>query len=309
MDWDDLRYFLELSRALKMRATSKRLGVSSTTIGRKITRLEKALNTILFERSRSGVQLTENGRRLLTYAEAIERQASSASIDMAGTGDAPRGVVRLSMPEGFGTWVIVPMVRDFVDAHPAIRLDIVSSGDFLSPSKREADIALMLDCPKGGNVTVQKLLDYSLYFYASEHFISEFGTPGAIEDLGRFPVVSYIPDLVPVPQQKLLEEVLPDSKPTLRCSSINAQAFLVRNSAGIGILPRFVGDKMGGLRPVLADSVCLKRSIWLVVHRDIRSMPRVDLVIKWLRSSVHSGQMLFSEYPQRTSTEVEQARR
>jgi DNA-binding transcriptional LysR family regulator len=309
MDWDDLRYFLELSRTLKLRATSKRLGVSSTTIGRKITRLEKSLNTILFERTRSGVQLTENGRQLLTYAEAIERQASSASIDMAGTGVEPQGVVRLSMPEGFGTWVIVPMVRDFVEVHPAIRLDIVSSGDFLSPSKREADIALMLDCPKGGNVTVQKLLDYSLYFYASEHFIEQFGAPDAVEHLSQFPVISYIPDLVPVPQQKLLEEVLPDSRPALRCSSINAQAFLVRNSSGIGILPRFVGDQMGGLRPVLADRVCLKRSIWLVVHRDIRSMPRVDLVIKWLRSSVHSGQMLFSEYPQRTPTEVEQARR
>jgi DNA-binding transcriptional LysR family regulator len=304
MNWDDLRFFLELSRALKLRATSKRLGVSSTTIGRKISRLEKSLNTTLFERTRSGVQLTENGRRLLTYAEAIERQASSASIDMAGTGAEPQGVVRVSMPEGFGTWVIVPMVRDFVEAHPTIRLDIVSSGDFLSPSKREADIALMLDCPKGGNVTVQKLLDYSLYFYASEQFISELGAPRAIEDLSRFPVISYIPDLVPVPQQKLLEEVLPDSKPRLRCSSINAQAFLVKNSAGIGILPRFVGDQMGGLRPVLTDCVRLTRSIWLVVHRDIRPMPRVDLVINWLRNSVHSGREMFSAYPRSAPAKV-----
>jgi DNA-binding transcriptional LysR family regulator len=296
VNWDDLRVFLELSRARKMRALSKRLGVSSTTIGRKINRLEAGLSTTLFQRTRSGVRLTESGRRLLAYAEAIERQAASASVDLQGSGDEPQGIVRLSVPEGFGTWVLAPLTHDFLKGHVNIRLDIVSSGDFLSPSKREADIALMLDCPKGGNITVQKLLEYSLFFYASHEFVSVHGEPQCVGDLSHYPIISYIPDLIPVPQQKLLEEVIEEPQPLLRCSSINGQAALISNSTGMGILPRFIGDQIEGLKPILPHTIFLQRSLWMVVHRDIRNMPRVDAVIRWLKSSINQSIDLFGLY-------------
>src|SRR3546814_12775773 len=55
------------------------------------------------------------------------------------------GQVRLSVAEGFGTWVLSPGLADFSRRHPGIRLDLITASGFLNPSKREADMAVMLE--------------------------------------------------------------------------------------------------------------------------------------------------------------------
>jgi DNA-binding transcriptional LysR family regulator len=58
---------------------------------------------------------------------------------------------------------------------------------------------------------------------------------------------------------------------------------IIASGAGIGALPRFIGDRDVGLRPILHDSVEIRRSFWLVTHSDVRRLARIDAVGKWLR--------------------------
>ena len=64
MDWDNLRFFLELSRSGTLVAAARRLGVDHTTVARRIQALEKETGTPLFAREAGGHRLTEAGRRL-----------------------------------------------------------------------------------------------------------------------------------------------------------------------------------------------------------------------------------------------------
>lgn len=48
MDWNNLRYFLELSRAGRLTTAARRLGVDHTTVSRRIQTLEKNLGVQLF---------------------------------------------------------------------------------------------------------------------------------------------------------------------------------------------------------------------------------------------------------------------
>ena len=52
--------------------------------------------------------------------------------------------------------------------------------------------------------------------------------------------------------------------------------------AGIGVLPHFIARQMPGLAPVLPAEVDIRRTFWLVVHRDARQLARVDAFIRWL---------------------------
>ena len=73
LNWDDLKFFLEVARTRKASTAAKRLAVDYTTVSRRISSLEAALGTLLFEKSRtSGFVLTAEGQRLLGYAESIE---------------------------------------------------------------------------------------------------------------------------------------------------------------------------------------------------------------------------------------------
>src|SRR5210317_1395216 len=65
MDWDDLRFFLAVASAGSLSAAARALNVNTTTVLRRIANLEQALDARLFERLRSGYELTPDGTRLL----------------------------------------------------------------------------------------------------------------------------------------------------------------------------------------------------------------------------------------------------
>lgn len=83
LDWDGLRYFLEVARTQRVSAAALRLGVRHSTVSRRIHALELELGTLLFDKSKSsGFTLTEEGIRFFAYAEQIEgtREATRKSM-------------------------------------------------------------------------------------------------------------------------------------------------------------------------------------------------------------------------------------
>jgi len=90
MDWDNLRYFLELARSGTLVSAARRLGVDHTTVARRIQALEKEVGTALFSREAGGHRLTESGRRLQPQVEAME------SAFLAVESAAPRAKAGLS---------------------------------------------------------------------------------------------------------------------------------------------------------------------------------------------------------------------
>ena len=94
-NWDDINYFLVLSRTGKLNLASKKLDVESTTIARRIRRIEKKLNIELFSKSPKGYQLTESGIELVKYAENIENQIYGINECFLGKNPSIKGKVRL----------------------------------------------------------------------------------------------------------------------------------------------------------------------------------------------------------------------
>jgi DNA-binding transcriptional LysR family regulator len=80
--WDDVQYFLELARKDTLLRAARRLGVSHTTVLRRIANLERCLDRKLFGRTQRGFVLTEAGWQLLEHAKAMECAADG--IDRVG---------------------------------------------------------------------------------------------------------------------------------------------------------------------------------------------------------------------------------
>ncbi|MEA3265281.1 MAG: LysR family transcriptional regulator [Pseudomonadota bacterium] len=295
MDWSDLQVFLAIARAGQMGRAGAALGMDPTTTSRRLRRLEAALGETLFEQTREGQVLTEAGERLLAKVEAMAQAATA--IGEGGPASASgllSGTLRISASEGFGSWFLAAHVPDFVRAHPALTLDLVANSGFLSLSKREADIAVMLSRPKAGPVIARKLSDYSLRLYASQGYLALGGMPQAPADLLKgHSLVGYIPDLLYAPELRYLDELQPGLAPTLRSSSINAQHHLIAAGAGIGVLPCFMGDADPALAPVLPDRR-ITRSFWLVTHKDTHQLARIRAGRDWILGVVqrHRGQLL-----------------
>lgn len=283
-DWDDLRVFLAVARAKRVAPAARSLGVDPTTIGRRIARLSEQLNAALFETVGGERLLTERGHALFARAEAIESAALAAMGEVTGDSRSLSGQVRLSVAEGFATWVLAPALPEFHRTHPDIQLDLITASGFLNPSKREADMAVMLARPRSGRLVATKLSDYRLRLYAARAYLEAHGTPARVEALKAHSLISYIPEFIYSPELDYLGEIGAGLEPRLRSTSINIQHRLIAGGAGIGVLPAFIGERDPLLVPLLAGECEIKRSFWLVTHSDTRGLARIEAVTGLLRA-------------------------
>ena len=285
IDWSDFQVFLALAHSGRTVDAANLLGVDATTVSRRLKRLETALGAALFERGREGHQLTEAGEDLFEQVSTMARAAARIR-DGADPAGGLAGTLRISVSEGFGTWFLSRHIPKLAEAHPALTIDLVASSGFLNPSRREADIAVMLSRPRSGQLIARKLSDYSLGLYATQGYIEKSGMPEKAEDLTRgHRLIGYVPELVYAPELVYLDEIHPGLRASLRSSSINAQHRLIAQGAGLGVLPRFIAGADTVLTPILPDRTIL-RSFWLVTHADTSSLARVRAGKEWLMDTV-----------------------
>lgn len=279
-DWSDLQAFLAVARAGQLARAASIAGVDATTLGRRVRRLETRLGRTLFEQTREGQVLTEAGEAMLAEVETMA-QAAGRIAELDG-GEGPTGILRVSMSEGFGSWFVADHVAGFMAAHPRLTLDLVASSGFLSPSKREADLAVTLSRPRAGPVIAGKLSDYALRLYAAPAYLDARGVPARADQLAHgHALIGYIPDLLYAPELRYLAEFHPGLNAHVRSSSINAQHRLVSAGAGIGVLPCFIGDADLMLARVLPE-LEIRRTFWLVTHKDTHQLARVRAFKDWL---------------------------
>ncbi|PZO91896.1 MAG: LysR family transcriptional regulator [Sphingomonas sanxanigenens] len=283
MNWDDLRIFLAVARAGTLSAAGQRLGIDATTVARRVARLEARLGRTLFELTPAGHVLTPRGVELLTHAEAMESAALALSVSDA-EGGHPGGTIRVSVSEGFGGSIIAPHLARFTAANPDLAVELVASTGFLNPSRREADVAIMLARPKAGPLLVRKMTDYRLGLYAARDAAPD--GIARIADLARHRLVGYVPDLIYSPELRYLEDVGEGLAASIASTSVAAQATMIASGAGVGIIPCFIGDADPRLARLLPDRIDIRRTFWLVVHRDLRGVSRVSRFVDWLDALV-----------------------
>jgi DNA-binding transcriptional LysR family regulator len=292
LNWDDLRFFLEVARTRKASGAAKRLSVDYTTVARRIRQLEETLGALLFEKSRTGgFLLTADGQRLLGYAEAAESTLQSAVEDVAGAGKALSGQVRIASTEGFGCFFLTPVMAHFQELHPQIGLDLLPVPHFVSLSRREADLAVNLERPQSGPYVCTRLCDYKLRLYATEAYLQRSEPIRKVADLARHPFITYVEDLAFSAELLYLERVVPEASSGLRSTSVVAQYFAALEGRALAILPCFMAAPDPRLKPVLPE-IEVTRRFWLYCREDLRKLRRITLLWDYLRESAELNRAL-----------------
>ncbi|MDQ4419447.1 LysR family transcriptional regulator [Sphingobium sp. DEHP117] len=281
MNWNELRIFLNVARHGNLIAAGRALKMDPTTVSRRVSALERVLQQALFERTHEGFVLTNHGRSLFSHAQEMEAVASRIELASASR-KTLSGQLRVSVSEGFGARFIAPRLAEFSSAHPQLDIDLVASSGFLNPSKREADLAILLTRPRRGLLKVRKLIDYGLGLYAPsqrDDWTLALGQR-SLRECG-IPFVGYVPDFIYAPELRYLDEIESGLEASVRSTSIVAQQELIAGGAGIGVLPHFMAGRDDRLTPIRPD-ISIRRAFWLAVHRDVAGQPRVQAFIEWL---------------------------
>ena len=220
LDPDDLRYFLDVARTRRLVATAKSLGVTHTTVGRRINALERALGSRLFDRDPSGWVLTDAGHALLVHAETIESALLAAMEGAAAGGGRLSGTLRIATPDGFGAFILAPNLADLAHQNPELDIEIVTATRHDMLATRGFDVAVTLERPSPRAVDISALADYRLGLYATPGYLQDHHHINHVLDLHHHTLIGYVDSVLDVPALRFLDDVLPGHRTHLQTNNI-----------------------------------------------------------------------------------------
>jgi DNA-binding transcriptional LysR family regulator len=283
ISWDDLRVFVVAARTLSFRKAATALRTSSSTVLRRMERLEEAFGFRLFDRLPEGVGLTAEGHSVYRGAQQMElaSHALRAHLDQDMT---TRGVVRCSVTEGLGTVWILPHLAGFGRTHPSTIVDLRCSMEVADVLRMEADVAIQLEKPDRQDVIAVRLGRMHIHLFASQSYVDMYGLPKNLDEMENHRFVHQKARQVDeAGAQRILKMPSIEGIVALRTNTSTAHAAAVDLGIGIGGLPTYIMAAGTDLVPV-DIGVRHQVDIWMTYHPDARSIPRVAVFIDWLRT-------------------------
>jgi DNA-binding transcriptional LysR family regulator len=280
-DWNDLRYLLALARAGTLAGAARELGVKHTTIARRIAALESDLRVQLVRKGGDRYTLTDAGNEVLARANEVKVIADTIERRVSGEGERIAGVVRVTMPDTIGGYVIrhLPALRA---KHPELVVDVLADLRVYDLLAGEADVALRLSEEAAGDLIERKLCTAAWSLYASKAYVASRGTPRTIAEYASHDLIGYDgAALAASPGGRWFREHLPDAKFVMRGNGILQVFNATLLGVGITLLPCFMADAEAGLVR-LTPEVWSNRRIRLLVPKDLTRVPRVRAVTTFL---------------------------
>jgi DNA-binding transcriptional LysR family regulator len=281
MEWSDVRVFLAIAREGTLGAAARKLSLAQPTIGRRLNTLEAAVGHKLFQRTKDGFILTDEGSSMLTHAERMEEEALAIQRQLAGDAHQLEGELKITSSDWFGAHVLSPVLAEFTIQQPRIRVELITEARFLSLSRREADLAFRISPFNEPDIVSRKLLHMKYGVYARKGIRQP--TPGDGKDMS---LITLEAGFTGMPDDSWLQTMLPKANIVFRSNSRDVQAKMCERGVGISVLPVPLGDKLAGVERLDLGEEPPGRDTWIGYHRDLRRLARLrallDLVIERL---------------------------
>jgi DNA-binding transcriptional LysR family regulator len=278
--WDDVRIYLAVHRNGSLAAAARALGIDQTTVSRRLQAFEDSLDARLFDRTPEGLSLTPAGESILEAAEGVEANMHALERRIAGADARVEGTVRIAISEAFAVGFLAPRLELLYRRHPSIVVELASSQQFVTLSRREADIAIRQRPaglpPAQENVVCRKLFDMSWHLYASESYLATHPAHD-LDDLTGHDLLDYDHEAPQLPGFDWLHARRARATVKLRATTIVTVASLCRAGLGLALLPEIFG---GGTPALVAVTPSVATATgWLLVHADLQHVARVRVVI------------------------------
>ena len=278
-DWDNVRFFLATCREGSLSGAARVLEVDHVTVARRIAQLEERLGAKLLSRTPEGFLVTAAGQSIVRQCETMETAAVNLERLVVGHDTSITGSVRLTSTDALAYSIIIPCLVALRETHPDLQIDLLPGVRALDIARREIDLAVRfsLSRPSGASLICRKLGAVGFALYASPQYLAARGTPTRGGGLRGHDIVTY----AGWPQgmgPRFTGESLDGARPTVRSNDRFLQVKATAMGLGISELACFLGDDCTELVRVWPDQVPTLRSVWLVMHEDLRRTARVRAV-------------------------------
>ena len=291
-NWDDLRFFLAISRLGSLSAAAASLAVDQSTVFRRLRALEADLDTQLFDRRQHGkYELTAAGENLLRRADEIENATFNIEREVQGQDLQLSGRIRVTTPEDIAVVLLPELLQRFQQTYPAISIELLTANRFFSLSRGEADVAIRPgDHGAEERVIPRRVCRTFLGLFASPDYLRRNGVPRHEQDLASHRLIGWAGEL----DDQAFTDLFSAFDDDYGSNSLMAQRAMAENGMGIALLPGFAGALSDRLEPVLPRLKIDSGHIWILHHDDLRHAARVRAFVDFMHDGLSKLAVLAS---------------
>jgi len=283
-NWNDLKYFLAVARTGTLRGGADSIQVNHTTLTRRLSVIEERIGSRLFDRSKQGLVLTQLGEDLMPHAERVEAEMSAAARVIVGRDAQPTGTVYVTLPHGLAMTSLMDDFAAFADLYPDIILNLNFTNDIRDLIRREADVSLRVASEVTDDVVGQKLVQMSQAAYCTRSYAERITDNGG-EGLH---LIGWHEPEDATSAAWIQQSHYPKAKLKHRVSELVPLITLAASGLGMAYLACSLGDRHPDLIRAPFQKPMPYRSIWLLLHRDLKNTARVRLFVNFLAERVRA---------------------
>ena len=128
MNIRQLTFFIEIARHKNFTKAAEALNIAQPAVSMAIQKLEKEMESVLFNRGNRQVSLTAEGKIFLVHAQRILEDFQAAALEMADLKGLRKGEVRLGIPPMMSTYFFPAIIHAFKKIHPKLQLTVSGEG-------------------------------------------------------------------------------------------------------------------------------------------------------------------------------------
>ena len=189
-DLNDLAILARLADRLSFDAAARDLGISASTVSRRVAALEARLGVPLVFRTTRSVRLTAAGATYAEHCRAMVAAAERADALAHDHLDGLQGDLAVNAPPLFGRLKLVPIVAAFGLQHPAVRIRLTLSNARVDLAADGIDLVVRTGELPDSQLRARRLGASPFVVVASPACLARHGTPTSVRQLAGLPCVA-----------------------------------------------------------------------------------------------------------------------
>jgi DNA-binding transcriptional LysR family regulator len=283
--------FVHSAETRSFTEAGRRLGVSSSAVGKAVVRLEEELGVRLLHRSTRAITLTAEGAQFLDRCQRILAEFDVARAELSQAQAGPKGRLRIALPQ-MATH-LMPHLLAFQASYPEIELELNFSDQLVNVIDEGYDAVLRIGELDDSRLTMRSLHGYQHCLVAAPAYLQRRGTPNHPDQLAahaclryRYPTSGKLHAWPLVDNGLPIELELPQSAIANTIEPLQAMA---EAGLGIALLPDFIAAEAvaaGRLDIVLQQYVSDHRDVWLLWPSSRQSLPKIKAFVEFMAERI-----------------------
>jgi len=170
-----MEYFVSVVQAGSFSKAAIQLGKTKSVISKQISLFEEDVNAKLLHRTTRQLSLTEAGKTFYQHCCKIMERSEFALNELRQHQSQPSGTLRLACPIFFGSEFVVPIVRDFLQLYPELKVDLLMDDKINNTVAEGVDISIRAGWLSDSDLVAKKLLSSPMCIVASPEYLEKHG--------------------------------------------------------------------------------------------------------------------------------------